>query len=168
MSENENVINKRIEHFYKKKVKEVMDFRHWDLPIIEKEAKLDDVLTILSVKDRIWVVDNIKEKNVLGIITDETFFEHFVPLRIPRYGFLISEFKSFAHRGEKTAESMMSKHLVKCDLDTTIKEVVIKMKKYQIKRLPLTEDKKILGEITLHDIIRGFTSCVLGKVDPRK
>lgn len=156
-------IKERLEHFYKKKVKEVMDIRHWDLPIIEKEAPLEDVLTILSVKDRIWVVDNTKDKNLYGIITDKNFFEHLLPPRIPRYGFFISDIKSFAHKGKKTAETMMTKHLIKCHPETTIKDVIIKMKKYQIKRLPITKNGKIIGEITLQDIIRGFASCILRK-----
>jgi len=55
-----------IQDFYELSVNEIMDKR---LPLIEKDANLDQVFSILTVNNHIWIVESKESKKLVGIIT---------------------------------------------------------------------------------------------------
>jgi predicted transcriptional regulator len=50
-------------------VKQLMDKNIWDNPLIEKEEPISHVLSILDGKSHVWIVNNLYDKELLGIIT---------------------------------------------------------------------------------------------------
>lgn len=145
-----------IPEFYELTVEHIMDKRTWDLPVVEKDSDIHNVLSILSGKSHVWVVDNMENKNVLGVITEHDVLSILAPKKIPQYVFGIPDMKSLHHGTANTASDVMSKKLVKCSLKTSVKEVLNKMNDYGVRRLPVTDNGRILGEITLHQIIQKY------------
>jgi predicted transcriptional regulator len=56
----------------------------------------------------------------------------------------------------KTAEDVMSNRIITCKPDDKIIDVLSKMMKYNLRRLPVIIDKKIVGELTLNQLIRKY------------
>ena len=52
-----------IPEFYELKVRQLMDRRVWDLPIIEEKEDISNVLNILGARNHLWVVKNKEKKN---------------------------------------------------------------------------------------------------------
>ncbi|MEW6069398.1 MAG: CBS domain-containing protein, partial [Candidatus Thermoplasmatota archaeon] len=70
-----------IETFYNLSVKDVLNKRHWDLPLIEKNAELSTVLAVLGGIDHVWVVDSLENKKLLGVITEGDVLKALAPKR---------------------------------------------------------------------------------------
>lgn len=145
-----------IPEFYELGVEHIMDKEVWDLPLIEKDADIHHVLSILRGKSHVWVVDNMENKNVLGVITEHDILSILTPKKLPPYMFGIPDVKSLQYGTANTASDVMSKKLVKCSLKTSVKEVLNKMDEYGVRRLPVTDNGRIVGEITLHQIIQKY------------
>jgi len=145
-----------IPEFYELAVEYIMDKGAWDLPLVEKDTEIRHVLSILRGKSHVWVVDNMENKNVLGVITEHDVLSILSPKKLPPYLFGISDIKSLYYGTANTASDIMAKKLVKCSPKTSIKEVLNKMNDYGIRRLPVTDNGKIVGEITLHQIIKKY------------
>ncbi len=142
--------------FYKLTVKQLMDKRVWDLPIIEEDDNIHHVLNILSGRNHIWVVKDKKEKELVGVITEHDILSILAPKSFPSYVFGMPDIKSIHHGTAKTAGDMMCARLVTCHEDDMIQHVLETMTKHRLRRLPVIEDKKIIGEITLHQLIRKY------------
>ena len=145
-----------IPEFYELAVEHIMDKRTWDMPLVEKDAEIHHVLSILRGKSHVWVVDNMENKNVLGVITEHDVLSILAPKKLPPYVFGIPDIRSLHHGTANTASDIMAKKLVKCSPKTSIKEVLNKMNDYGVRRLPVTDNGRIVGEITLHQIIRKY------------
>ena len=50
----------------------------------------------------------------------------------------------------------MQTNVIGCKQDDTIIDALMKMVKYELRRLPVLKQKKIIGELTLHHLIRKF------------
>jgi len=148
--------NKLITDFYDLKVKQLMDKRVWDLPIIEKEGDVFHVLAILGGRNHIWVVIDKKDKELIGVITEHDVLSILAPKHLPSYVFGMPDISSIQHGTAKTAEDIMSQRVITCSPDDKIKDALTKMVKYKLRRLPVLTDKKIVGELTLHQLIRKY------------
>ena len=146
-----------IPDFYELKVKQLMDKRVWDLPIVVEEEDLHHVLNILGARNHIWVVKDKESKELVGVITEHDVLSILAPKRYPSYVFGMPDVKSIHHGTAKTAADIMCcRGVVSCNKDDKIKDVLEKMTKHQLRRLPVIEDKKIIGELTLHQLIRKY------------
>jgi predicted transcriptional regulator len=142
--------------FYVLKVKQLMDKRVWDLPLIEKDGSIHHVLNILSGRNHIWVVNDKEEKELVGIITEHDVLSILAPKNFPSYVFGMPDIKSIHYGTAKTAGDVMCTRLVTCQEDDKIQHVLETMAKHRLRRLPVLEDKKIVGELTLHQLIRKY------------
>lgn len=142
--------------FYELKVKQLMDKRVWDLPIIEEDDSIHHVLNILGARNHIWVVKDKKEKELVGIVTEHDVLSILAPKKFPSYVFGMPDVKSIYHGTAKTAGDVMCVRLVTCNKDDKIEHVLETMTKHRLRRLPVVEDKKIIGELTLHQLIRKY------------
>lgn len=142
--------------FYALKVKQLMDKRVWDLPLIEGDDSIHNVLNILSGRNHIWVVKDKEEKELVGIITEHDVLSILAPKNFPSYVFGMPNIKSIQHGTAKTAGDVMCTRLVTCQEDDKIQHVLETMTKHRLRRLPVVEDKKIIGELTLHQLIRKY------------
>jgi predicted transcriptional regulator len=142
--------------FYALKVKQLMDKRVWDLPLIEGDGSIHHVLNILSGRNHIWVVKDKEEKELVGVITEHDVLSILAPKNFPSYVFGMPDIKSIYHGTAKTAGDVMCTRLVTCQEDDKIQHVLETMTKHRLRRLPVVEDKKIIGELTLHQLIRKY------------
>jgi predicted transcriptional regulator len=148
--------HKLITDFYDLKVKQIMDKRVWDLPLIAENEDIFHVLSILGARNHIWVINNKKDQHVVGIITEHDVLSILAPKHFPSYVFGMPDIKSIQHGTAKTAKDIMCKQLVDCNAEDKIIDALMKMVKYKLRRLPVKDDKKIIGELTLHQLIRKY------------
>lgn len=148
--------NKLISDFYELKVSQIMDKRVWDLPMIGEKEDIFHVLSILGARSHIWVVKDKKNKELAGIITEHDVLSILAPKRLPNYVFGMPDVSSIKHGTAKTAEDVMCHRIIICKPEEKIIDALMKMVKYNLRRLPVVEDKKIIGELTLHQLIRKY------------
>lgn len=150
------VKNKLISEFYELKVSQIMDKRVWDLPIIAEKEDINHVLSILGGRSHIWVVKEKKTKELVGVITEHDVLSILAPKNLPGYVFGMPDIRSIKYGTVKTAEDVMCHRIITCKSDDKIIDALMKMMKYNLRRLPVVLDKKIIGELTLHQLIRKY------------
>ena len=146
---------KLISGFYELKVSQLMDKKVWDMPVVDRFMPIIDVLSILDGKSHVWVVDNSENKELVGVITRQDVLEILAP---PRTSYSMFSVPRYRIRGTKgRAEDVMNSDPITTVCDEKIVNVLQKMIKHRIRRLPVvSKDKKILGEITLKHLIHKF------------
>ncbi|HEC81414.1 MAG TPA: CBS domain-containing protein [Thermoplasmatales archaeon] len=146
--------NRLLTEFYDLRVKDVMDKRKWDLPVVEKNANVSEVFSILTGKHHVWVVENKKNMRLVGVITEHDVLSLLSPANLPSYVFGKPDLRSLQYGLVKTAQDVMSKKPVASSPDEKVIEVLNKMRRYKVRRVPVVdENHKLLGEITLHHLI---------------
>ena len=148
--------NRLITDFYELRVKQIMDKRIWDLPLIEETEDMYHVLSILGGRNHIWVVNNKKEQNLVGVITEHDVLSILAPKNFPSYIFGMPDIRSIQHGTAKTAADIMCQKIIDCDPEEKIIDALMRMVKYRLRRLPVLDDKRIIGELTLHQLIRKY------------
>lgn len=148
--------NKLITDFYELKVSQLMDKRVWDLPIIDEKEDVHHVLSILGARNHIWIVKDKESKELVGVITEHDVLSILAPKRFPSYVFGMPDVSSIQHGTAKTAEDVMVNKIITCEPDEKIIDALMKMMKYKLRRLPVIKDKKLVGELTLHQLIRKY------------
>jgi len=126
--------------FLEKEVKEVMNSRIWDLPVVEENASIKVVLVVLIGRCYTWVVKN-KEMEIAGIITEHDALK------------LLNGYNE-----EMKAKDIMSSNLTVAYPDEKIKDAIEKMIKKGYRRMPVVENNKLVGEITLRHLIEKLYS----------
>ncbi len=145
-----------ITDFYELAVKQLMNDHLWDIPVIEKDNDILNVLNILSARHHIWVINNNKNKELVGVITEHDMLTTLSPQNFSPYIFGLPDVRSIQFGTVKTAEDIMSKKIITCEPDEKIIDILKRMKKFQLRRLPVVKNKKLVGEITLHRLIQKY------------
>jgi len=146
---------KLISGFYELKVEQLMDRKIWDLPIVNKDTPIINVLSILDGRSHVWIVNASENKELVGVITRQDVLEILAPPRTSYNMFSVTKYKPHDIKGK--AEEVMNKDPITSRCDEKIVDVLQKMIKHRIRRLPvITKDKKIIGEITLKHLIHKF------------
>ena len=148
--------NRLIADFYELSVQHLMDKRVWDLPLIEENEDIFHVLSILGGRNHIWVVTSRTERVITGVITEHDVLSILAPKNLPSYMFGMPDIKSIRHGTAKIAEDVMCYRIIDCSPDDKIIDSLMKMVKHRLRRLPVVQDKKIIGELTLHQLIRKY------------
>lgn len=148
--------NKLISDFYELHVNQIMDKRVWDLPIIEEKEDIHLVLSILGARNHIWVVKDKQDKELAGVITEHDVLSILAPKSFPSYVFGMPDIRSIKHGTAKTAGDVMTQKIIDCKPDDKILDALTRMVKYELRRLPVLSDKKLVGELTLHQLIRKY------------
>jgi len=78
------------------------------------------------------------------------------PKEFPSYVFGMPDIRSIQHGTVKTAEDIMHRKVISCGPNDKIVDILEKMTIHRLRRLPVLEDKKIIGELTLHQLIRKY------------
>jgi len=148
--------NKLISDFYELKVNQLMDKRVWDLPLIEEKEDVHHVLSILGGRNHIWVIKDKENKELVGVITEHDVLSILAPKHFPSYVFGMPDIRSIQHGTVKTAGDIMTNKVINCKPDDKIIDALMRMVRYKLRRLPVVDDKKIVGELTLHQLIRKY------------
>jgi len=142
--------------FYDLTVNQLMDKRVWDLPLVEMDQDIHHVLSILGGRNHIWVVKDKQSKELMGVITEHDVLSILAPKTFPSYVFGMPDVKSIHHGTAQTAGDIMCFRLITCTKDEKIVDVLQKMTKHRLRRLPVVEGSYIIGELTLNQLIRKF------------
>jgi len=148
--------NKLIKEFYELKVSQLMDKRVWDLPLIVENEDISHVLSILGARNHIWVVKDKEKKELVGVITEHDVLSILAPKHFPSYVFGMPDIRSIQHGTARLAGEVMANKIITCKADEKIIDALMRMVKYRLRRLPVIQDKKIIGELTLHQLIRKY------------
>lgn len=132
-----------MKEFYEQRVEEVMQAHVWDLPLIRENDDIKMVLIVLTARGYVWVVDDTLNMKMVGVITEHDALH------------LFEKFNE-----EMTAGDIARKELIYCTKDEKIKNVIEKVKKYNVRRLPVIENGRLIGEITLRHLIEKFYSLL--------
>jgi len=140
---------------HNKKIEDILDEKQiFDLPLIEQEAEIDKVFSVLTGRDHVWVVKERGSKIIAGLITESDVLKLLAPPRLPKYTFGLRYGKSLLHGTVKTASDIMHKQLCTCSPDDTVRDVLSQMVNARLRRLPVIDKGEIKGEITTHYIIQ--------------
>ena len=132
-----------MKNFYDLRVKDVMNSFVWDMPLIESNADIRTVLLIIISRCYVWVVKSTESMEMVGVITEHDFlkmFQKFDP--------------------DATAEDFATKDIIYCTMEESVGDVMEKIRKYNVRRLPVLENGKLVGEVTLRNLIGKFYSLV--------
>lgn len=144
-----------MEKFYKIKVKEIMIPVH-DTPFIKENAVWADFFTKLSVRAHAWVVNNIKDMKVVGVVTEHDMLRYIIPpgeKKVRIFGVPRAE---ILHK-ESVVQDVMTHNPVVCLLEETVADVLKKFSSFNIRRLAVVdENKRLLGEITIQLLVKEF------------
>ena len=146
---------KLIPEFYEIAAKDIMDKRVRELPLIEKDADIDRVLSVLTKSDHVWVVESRGGRKLVGIITEHDILNIFSPTKKVSY-FGLPDKKALHYETFERAGHIMSRNPIGCSPDEKVKDALNKMMVHRIRRIPVVENDEIVGEITLHHLIRKF------------
>ena len=149
-------IKEILDELYDLNITEILDRRSWDIPFIVKNDPLVLVLKILKTNDHVWVVENKENRLLRGVITENDLIKSFTPPELLTYSYGRFSKKVLYNCREIDAQQLMNRKLVTCDSKNTVREVIIKMLDYRIRRVPLLEDGKLVGEVTIKNLIDIF------------
>ena len=130
-----------MEDFVKLKVKDVMYDRVWDLPLVDEKTTVKVVLIILTTRGYVWVVNNTREMKIVGVITEHDVLHLLEKIDV-----------------NMNAGMLAKKELIDCIADTKIPDIVEKIRVYNVRRLPVVDNGKLIGEITLRHLIEKLYS----------
>lgn len=140
------------------KVKELMQKE--DLPLVEGDTPIEDVLPFPMGRSHVWTVNNMEDRNVLGVITEHDVLSILSPRKVP-YTLGLPDMRQL-ETGK--ARDVMTSDIIKCDVEDTIGDVLDKMTKHDIRRLPATDDfGAIKGEVHLKHITNKFAEVLKEK-----
>jgi len=149
-----------LKELHEKKIKEILDEKQlWNLPILDRKASIGEVLSVLSARNHVWIVEEKNSKKLCGVITESDILRLLAPHRLPKYVFGRRHGISLHYGTAKKAEDIMHRQLIKCSPEDKIGEVLARMVNAGVRRLPVVEKDEIVGEVTVHYILQ----TLLGK-----
>lgn len=152
----EQKIKLKTRKFYNIRIKEILDEKVWDLPIVTHDEVALNVLAILSSRDHVWVVEDMESMDLVGVITEHDILNILSPEQ--KTSFFGRSTKRSSHLEIfESADHIMSDHPITVKPKDTVGDVLRKMSTHGCRRMAVVdEDDRIIGEITLHHIIRHF------------
>jgi len=151
-------LSRILKQFHQIDVRTVMKDKMWDMSIVTPSTPIEEVIGILSSRKHIWVVEDMQNLKLLGLVTERDLVDVIAPRKIDPYQFSISgsTFSSLLFGGVETAEDMMTTDLVTISPNATMGQALMKMKRHHLKRLPVVIKGKLVGELTIKSIIIQF------------
>ena len=131
-------------------------------PCIEENAPLEHMLSPLKDHGYVWVVTKNVPKHILGVITESDMIALLSPPVTSQQTFDKPDSRSLQFGVPLTTEEVMSKKPVTAFPEDTIREVIVKMKQFHVKQLPVVDRQGVfLGEVTLHQFIERYYNEIL-------
>lgn len=151
-------LSRILKQFHQIEVSSVMKADIWDMCYVTPDASIEEVFTLLSSRKHVWVVSGKKTMKLQGLITERDLVDVIAPRKIDPYNFSWSpsSLRSLIFGGIERAGDIMTTDLVKVKPSDTMGEALLKMKKHHLKRLPVVDNGKLVGEVTIKSIIIRF------------
>ena len=120
-------------------VKEIIGDGEKPLHTIEPEATVQAAITIMS-SEKISAIPVIENEKLIGIISERDYVRKIASQKIPAWSV-------------KTHE-IMTKEVITVTTDDPIKDCMTLMTENQIRHLPVMENEKLVGIISITDVVR--------------
>lgn len=104
------------------------------LIVVNKDSNVFEIAKIMKEED-IGFLPVSDNKKIVGVITDRDIVV-----------------KALANNDTKI-ENYISKDIITCNINDSIDDILLKMKENKIKRLLAVDDKKVVGIISISDIL---------------
>jgi len=127
-------------------------------PLIEQVAPIGEVAKIVCQENHVWVVGRKDSKRIVGVVTEKDLLDIVSPLPLKSYTIGVITPKSLHHIEFETAGDIMTKPVIKCHPAATLEEALRLMTKHRIRRLAVTENDEIIGELSLKIVISTYFS----------
>jgi CBS domain-containing protein len=149
------------DEFFELKIKDVMKRRAWDIPLIKKEREIIHVFALLNTNDHVWVVDSLKTKRIIGIITEHDILHALKPTKTHRF-FGMPSRKGLGLSLFETAEHIMTHDPFFCTPDDKVLDILHTLEAHGIRRVPVIDPitEEILSEITIHQLIKRYYEII--------
>jgi len=125
-------------------------------PLIDKGSSVHEVAEIVCKKNHVWVVEERDSKKVVGFITEKDLLDIISPLPMKSYTIAVIRPKSLRHSEFEKAEDIMTRPVIKCHLQTTAEEALNLMADNRVRRLAVTDDGEIVGEVALNAMLETY------------
>jgi CBS domain-containing protein len=99
---------------------------------------------------------------MVGVITEKDLLDIVSSLPLKSYTIGVIRPKSLQHTEFETMGDLMTKPVIKCHPTTTLEEVLRLMTKHRIRRLAVTENDEIIGELSLRIVTSIYFSVCGG------
>lgn len=149
-----------IDELYKLKVKEIM-ISVQDTPFMEENASWVEFLSKLSLRAHAWVVNNIEEMKVVGVVTEHDMLRSITPPGQKKERMFGIHRAEILHK-ESIVQDIMTHNPVVCSPEETVADVLKKFSSFGIRRLAVVDENKgLLGEITIQLLVRNLRNKFL-------
>ncbi len=144
-----------MEELYKIKVKEIM-IPVRDTPFMEENESWVEFLSKLSLRAHAWVVNNIEEMKVVGVVTEHDMLRTIIPPGQKKERMFGIPKAEILHK-ESVVQDIMTHNPVVCLPEETVADALKKFSSFNIRRLAVVdENKRLLGEITIQLLVRNL------------
>ena len=121
-------------------VSQLLKSKGYQVYTVSEETNINEISRILSEK-RIGVAVIINEsKNVIGIISERDIIRG-----LSQYGEKVLDMPS---------KALMTKNVITSGLDSHIHELMREMTNSRIRHMPIVEDEKLVGLISIGDVVK--------------
>jgi CBS domain-containing protein len=149
-----------MEELYKIKVKEIMIPVH-DTPFMKENASWEEFLDKLSVRAHAWVVNNMEEMKVVGVVTEHDMMRCIIPPGQKKERIFGIHRAEILHK-ESIVQDIMTHNPVVCSPEESVADVLNKFSSFGIRRLAVVdENKRLLGEMTIQLLVRNLRNKFL-------
>ncbi len=124
-------------------VKNLIQMKGSQLWFIRPDANVLQALDLMTQKD-IGALPVLDETKLVGIISERDIVQ------------MLSDAKAFYP--EETIEKYMTREVIVTNLDTTVEECMTLMTNYHIRHLPVVEEGKLIGLISIGDVVKSIIS----------
>ena len=156
---NQPEINNLAE-FYDLKVRDVMDQRYWDLPVVSSDDNIHHVLSILRSQYHVWIVEDLESMKLCGVITEHDVLDILAPKRRPSHIFGLTDMHKWTRRDMEAITQLMCRRLITIKPGNSIRDALVQMKKHGVRRLPVTKRGRVVGEITFHALLNKYYDII--------
>lgn len=161
--------NRLINDFYELRVEQIMNNRIWDMPLMEENEDIDHVFSIFEGRHHVWVIKDKESMKLLGVITEHDILSILAPKNYSSFVMGMPDIESIEQGTVKKAGDIMSRLIIDCKPDDKIIDILNKMLEYRVRRLPVVIKNKLIGELTLHQLIRKYyTATQFYSIDDEK
>lgn len=136
----------KLKEIHDKKIRDILDERaKINLPVIEKDASIQSLLSILAARDHVWVIEEKGSRKVMGVVTEKICCACWRLLACPNmFSGKIRRFNRIwdCHQGGgcdvQTADNMLP--------DDKVGDALQKMVNAGLRRLPVIDGDEIVGK----------------------
>lgn len=124
-------------------VKQIVGDGQKHLHTIEPEATVQAAITIMS-SEKISAIPVVENEKLIGIISERDYVRKIASQKIPAWSVMIHE--------------IMTKDVITVSYSDSIKRCMKLMTENRIRHLPVIEENKLVGILSITDVVRGLDS----------